>query len=437
MLRHKTRCLESNGRGLDEARSSNHVQPAGIPGSATSFAADAIAAVDTAAASAWSVDTTIPTAEEEFAGCLVCHRKTREDVMLLCDGCDNPYHIFCLDPPLPCLPPEDEIWLCYECKELQRRFGDLGKSAMIIDDAEGQVPPEVPAPPAATIAPFESPPSRRRTNTVKADSTVGSKRPNRSLEAPSGVQNTASSSPMKRPRIDPPHPPQYVISPPQTRSLQHARSPPLQQARPPPPQQTKLPGHWWDDHALATEQSEAKSAAARPLDAPTLFTSANMANGPVDQSPTPSSQPTSVSAGLFSRMWTSKTSLPQHLQPKASTMVVSADVPSPTRPAGAAIPPPPPEPAPDVHGWLRPGERFGRCCVCHVPATRKCSLCCEAEYCSVTCQWKHWSWHERDCRGLASVYKLHPAAATGMLVPWARKIAPESQQTIDPRALAQ
>ena len=38
------------------------------------------------------------------------------DVMLLCDGCDRGFHIFCLDPPLDAVP-EDTIWLCQQCDE--------------------------------------------------------------------------------------------------------------------------------------------------------------------------------------------------------------------------------------------------------------------------------------------------------------------------------
>ena len=36
--------------------------------------------------------------------------------MLLCDGCDRGFHIFCLDPPLDAVP-EDTIWLCQQCDE--------------------------------------------------------------------------------------------------------------------------------------------------------------------------------------------------------------------------------------------------------------------------------------------------------------------------------
>ena len=34
--------------------------------------------------------------------------------MLMCDGCDRGFHIYCLDPPLQELP-SDKYWCCEEC----------------------------------------------------------------------------------------------------------------------------------------------------------------------------------------------------------------------------------------------------------------------------------------------------------------------------------
>ncbi|XP_061146653.1 lysine (K)-specific demethylase 5Ba isoform X1 [Syngnathus typhle] len=45
--------------------------------------------------------------------CLVCHNGNEEDRLLLCDGCDDSYHIFCLIPPLPEVPKGD--WRCPKC----------------------------------------------------------------------------------------------------------------------------------------------------------------------------------------------------------------------------------------------------------------------------------------------------------------------------------
>ncbi|XP_067360830.1 lysine (K)-specific demethylase 5Ba isoform X2 [Channa argus] len=45
--------------------------------------------------------------------CLVCGRGNAEDRLLLCDGCDDSYHIFCLIPPLHDVPKGD--WRCPKC----------------------------------------------------------------------------------------------------------------------------------------------------------------------------------------------------------------------------------------------------------------------------------------------------------------------------------
>uniref|UniRef100_A0A3Q4A970 [histone H3]-trimethyl-L-lysine(4) demethylase n=1 Tax=Mola mola TaxID=94237 RepID=A0A3Q4A970_MOLML len=45
--------------------------------------------------------------------CLVCGNGTAEDRLLLCDGCDDSYHIFCLIPPLHDVPKGD--WRCPKC----------------------------------------------------------------------------------------------------------------------------------------------------------------------------------------------------------------------------------------------------------------------------------------------------------------------------------
>ncbi|XP_072408539.1 lysine-specific demethylase 5A isoform X1 [Chiloscyllium punctatum] len=45
--------------------------------------------------------------------CLVCARGDDEDRLLLCDGCDDSYHTFCLIPPLMDVPKGD--WRCPKC----------------------------------------------------------------------------------------------------------------------------------------------------------------------------------------------------------------------------------------------------------------------------------------------------------------------------------
>lgn len=45
--------------------------------------------------------------------CHVCGRGDVEEQMLLCDGCDDSYHTFCLVPPLADVPKGD--WRCPVC----------------------------------------------------------------------------------------------------------------------------------------------------------------------------------------------------------------------------------------------------------------------------------------------------------------------------------
>ncbi|MFT7814079.1 lysine-specific demethylase 5B isoform X2, partial [Arapaima gigas] len=58
--------------------------------------------------------------------CLVCGSGSEEDRLLLCDGCDDSYHTFCLIPPLHDVPKGD--WRCpkclaMECSKPQEAFG--------------------------------------------------------------------------------------------------------------------------------------------------------------------------------------------------------------------------------------------------------------------------------------------------------------------------
>ena len=45
--------------------------------------------------------------------CRICRRKGGDEFMLLCDGCDHGYHMYCLRPPLQSVPDGD--WFCQDC----------------------------------------------------------------------------------------------------------------------------------------------------------------------------------------------------------------------------------------------------------------------------------------------------------------------------------
>uniref|UniRef100_A0A3B4AAF9 [histone H3]-trimethyl-L-lysine(4) demethylase n=1 Tax=Periophthalmus magnuspinnatus TaxID=409849 RepID=A0A3B4AAF9_9GOBI len=55
----------------------------------------------------------IPPSPVDLVVCLVCGSGGDEDRLLLCDGCDDSYHTFCLIPPLHDVPKGD--WRCPKC----------------------------------------------------------------------------------------------------------------------------------------------------------------------------------------------------------------------------------------------------------------------------------------------------------------------------------
>ncbi|KAI4826752.1 hypothetical protein KUCAC02_030185 [Chaenocephalus aceratus] len=73
-----------------------------------------------------------PSSKVDQYMCMVCGNDTAEDRLLLCDGCDDSYHIFCLIPPLHDVPKGD--WRCPKCLAQASRsytlqsFGDMADS---------------------------------------------------------------------------------------------------------------------------------------------------------------------------------------------------------------------------------------------------------------------------------------------------------------------
>ena len=53
------------------------------------------------------------------APCGICHLASGFKDMIMCDGCDGPYHLACLRPPLKNAPVE--AWYCPGCQDRQAR----------------------------------------------------------------------------------------------------------------------------------------------------------------------------------------------------------------------------------------------------------------------------------------------------------------------------
>ena len=49
----------------------------------------------------------------ETVFCKVCSHGDNEDLLLMCDGCDDAHHTYCLIPPLTEIPKKD--WKCPKC----------------------------------------------------------------------------------------------------------------------------------------------------------------------------------------------------------------------------------------------------------------------------------------------------------------------------------
>ncbi|EIW76301.1 hypothetical protein CONPUDRAFT_139698 [Coniophora puteana RWD-64-598 SS2] len=63
-----------------------------------------------------------PPKDKQEQSCEICQKKNRGEEMLLCDGCDCGFHMFCLDPPLSSIPKGQ--WFCHTC--LLETGGDFG-----------------------------------------------------------------------------------------------------------------------------------------------------------------------------------------------------------------------------------------------------------------------------------------------------------------------
>ena len=55
-----------------------------------------------------------PKARGSEVVCVVCRENEKDDLLLLCDGCNTPFHTFCLTPSLKEVPKTK--WFCLKCK---------------------------------------------------------------------------------------------------------------------------------------------------------------------------------------------------------------------------------------------------------------------------------------------------------------------------------
>jgi hypothetical protein len=123
-----------------------------------------------------------------FCACRICYGKHEKEKLLLCDQCDEEYHIFCLKPPLSSVP-SSKSWFCPSCK--------ASSSASV---AENKVSTR-----RVSSSPTKSStggtPTSKRSAIVKKDKSDSSTPKSTSK---SGNGSDSNISPPKRPRGRPP-----------------------------------------------------------------------------------------------------------------------------------------------------------------------------------------------------------------------------------------
>ncbi|XP_077978529.1 LOW QUALITY PROTEIN: tyrosine-protein kinase BAZ1B-like [Glandiceps talaboti] len=67
----------------------------------------------------------------ENAKCKICRKKGNEDKLLLCDECNQPFHLYCLRPALSSVPKGD--WMCPACKPSMARKNSRGRDYAQLD----------------------------------------------------------------------------------------------------------------------------------------------------------------------------------------------------------------------------------------------------------------------------------------------------------------
>lgn len=74
-----------------------------------------------------------PLARPWELSCRVCSEEGNDEMMILCDHCDAPFHIFCLEPKLDAVP--EDSWICPRCIQWLKRTGSKVLTATMEDEA--------------------------------------------------------------------------------------------------------------------------------------------------------------------------------------------------------------------------------------------------------------------------------------------------------------
>lgn len=67
----------------------------------------------------------------DLTACEICNNSDREECMLLCDGCNRGYHLYCLSPPLAEVPQGS--WYCDNCFSSEENDSENDVAALIED----------------------------------------------------------------------------------------------------------------------------------------------------------------------------------------------------------------------------------------------------------------------------------------------------------------
>ena len=170
-----------------------------------------------------------------FCGCRKCFGKRDQDKLLLCDECDDEYHIYCLDPPLTEIPTLDK-WYCPSCTLAKSKQKAVAQPSTTIT-AKRKVgrppsshPSKVGRPSSSTVSSSKttssrvSSPSRKSSRVLQEEEEPPRRRRGRPPKnANAAAPSSRSSSPKKGTGRKRGRPPKNKPSP----------SPPRKQSKPP------------------------------------------------------------------------------------------------------------------------------------------------------------------------------------------------------------